>query len=95
MEIDLTTKLHRRLQLPNPLIIASGPSVKNDRDIVQGLEAGAGGVVTKTITYDVNQQIQPRPRMHIVDKQSALARTRFYSFYSVDLMSEHPPEKWA
>ncbi|MEM1679394.1 MAG: 4Fe-4S binding protein [Ignisphaera sp.] len=95
MEIDLTTKLHRRLQLPNPLIIASGPSVKNDRDIVQGLEAGAGGVVTKTITYDVNQQIQPRPRMHIVDKQSALTRTRFYSFYSVDLMSEHPPEKWA
>lgn len=94
MDIDLTVKLYKDLVLPNPLIIASGPSVKNDVDIVKGLEAGAGGVVTKTITYDIEMQIQPKPRMYVVDKHSAIARTKFYSFYSVDLMSEYPPEKW-
>lgn len=57
---------------------------------MKGFEAGAGGVVTKTITYDVNMQIQPKPRMYVVDKHGAIARTKFYSFYSVDLMSEYP-----
>jgi len=94
MDLDLTVVLHKSLVLPNPLIIASGPSVKNDEDIVRGLESGAGGVVTKTITYSVVMQIQPKPRMYIVDSQSALARTKFYSFYSVDLMSSYSPEKW-
>ncbi|MEM3979740.1 MAG: 4Fe-4S binding protein [Ignisphaera sp.] len=94
MELNLAVELHKNLSLPNPLIIASGPSVKDDEDIVRGLEAGAGGVVTKTITYDVNMQVQPKPRMYIIDKYSALARTKFYSFYSIDLMSQHPPEQW-
>jgi len=94
MSLDLTVVLHKNLVLSNPLIIASGPSVKDDKDIVRGLESGAGGVVTKTITYSVVQQIQPKPRMHVVDKHSALARTKFYSFYSADLMSSYPPEQW-
>jgi len=94
MSIDLRVKLTPKLELPNPLIIASGPSVKNDADILRGLESGAGGVVTKTITYDPLQQVQPKPRMYVVDKKSAILRTKFYSFYSIDLMSVYPPEKW-
>jgi dihydroorotate dehydrogenase (fumarate) len=92
--VDLRVKLTQKLELPNPLIIASGPSVKNDVDILRGLESGAGGVVTKTITYDPVQQVQPKPRMYVVDKKSAILRTKFYSFYSIDLMSEYSPEKW-
>ncbi|RLG77800.1 MAG: hypothetical protein DRO12_01260 [Thermoprotei archaeon] len=94
MPLDLTVVLHRNLVLPNPLIIASGPSVKNDKDIVRGLESGAGGVVTKTITYSAVHQVQPKPRMYVVDKHNALARIKFYSFYSIDLMSSYTPEQW-
>jgi dihydroorotate dehydrogenase (fumarate) len=94
MTIDLRVRINSKLELPNPLIIASGPSIKNDIDILRGIQSGAGGVVTKTITYDPLQQIQPKPRMYVVDRKTAILRTKFYSFYSIDLMSEYPPEKW-
>ncbi|MEM1620228.1 MAG: 4Fe-4S binding protein [Fervidicoccaceae archaeon] len=91
--IDLSVSLFDRI-LPNPLIIASGPNVKNDEDILKCIIHGAGGVVTKTITFDRNQQVQPRPRMYVLNKKEMMTRKAFYSFYSIDLMSEYPPEKW-
>lgn len=80
--------------LPNPLIVASGPNVKNCEDIVKCLRRGAGGAVTKTITFDKSQQVQPKPRMYVLGKKEMLTCKSFYSFYSIDLMSEHPPDKW-
>jgi len=93
MNVDLTVNI-KGLSFPNPLIVASGPSTLNAKAIMKCFENGAGGVVTKTITYDPFQQLQPKPRMYILNKKDALAG-RFYSFYSVDLMSEYKPEKWA
>jgi dihydroorotate dehydrogenase (fumarate) len=90
--VDLSVEIFGRT-IPNPLIVASGPFVKNDRDIVKCLSRGAAGVVTKTVTFDRMQQVQPKPRMHVVFKD-ALVRGGFYSFYSVDLMSEYAPEQW-
>jgi len=90
--VDLSVRIFGRT-LPNPLIVASGPNVKNDDDIVKCLSRGAAGVVTKTITFDRMQQVQPKPRMYVVH-EDALARGGFYSFYSVDLMSEYAPERW-
>lgn len=92
-EVDLSVLFFDRI-IPNPIIIASGPNVKNDTDILKCIRHGAGGVVTKTITFDRVQQIQPKPRMYVLNKKEMMTRRAFYSFYSIDLMSEHPPDKW-
>lgn len=90
--IDLTVDINE-LSYPNPLIVASGPSTLNPNAIIKCFESGAGGVVTKTITFDPMQQLQPKPRMHLINKKDAFAG-KFYSFYSIDLMSEYKPDEW-
>jgi len=78
----------------NPVIVASAPLTLSSRHIVKCIREGASGAVTKTVTYDPSQQVQPKPRMHVVNPKDALAG-KFYSLYSIDLMSEHQPEAWA
>lgn len=90
--IDLTVEING-LIYPNPLIIASGPPSSNPKGIIKCFESGAGGVVTKTITYDPMQQLQPKPRMYVINKKDVFAG-KFYSLYSIDLMSEYKPDKW-
>jgi len=77
----------------NPVIVASAPPTLSSKHIVKCIRKGASGAVTKTITYDHSQQVQPKPRMHVVNPKDALAG-KFYSFYSIDLMSEYEPESW-
>lgn len=82
------------IHFDNPVIVASAPLTLSSGHMVKCIRAGASGVVTKTVTYDPSQQVQPKPRMHVVNPKDALAG-RFYSLYSIDLMSEHQPEEWA
>jgi len=90
--VDLSVEI-AGVKFKNPIIVASGPPTLSSEHIVRCLRAGAAGAVTKTITYDVTQQVQPKPRMLVINPEDAL-RNRFYSFYSIDLMSEHKPETW-
>ncbi|MEM2026728.1 MAG: 4Fe-4S binding protein [Candidatus Bathyarchaeia archaeon] len=92
VDIDLSVTING-VFYPNPLIVASGPSTLNSNAIMKCFESSAGGVVTKTITYDPTQQSQPKPRMYVIGKREVFAG-RFYSLYSVDLMSEYKPERW-
>ena len=92
MAVDLSVDICG-LTFKNPIIVASGTRTGSSRHILKCFEHGAAGAVTKTITYDVMHRIQPKPRMHVVNPEDAL-RGRFYSFYSIELMSEHSPEKW-
>ncbi len=90
--IDLSVNISG-VEFKNPLIVASGPPTLSPQHVLKCIRAGAAGAVTKTITYDVTQQVQPKPRMLVVNPEDAL-RNRFYSFYSIDLMSEYKPELW-
>lgn len=92
VEIDLSVNISG-VEFKNPLIVASGPPTLSSEHVLKCIRAGAAGAVTKTITYDVMQQVQPKPRMLVVNPADAL-RNRFYSFYSIDLMSEYRPELW-
>ncbi|MEM2788583.1 MAG: 4Fe-4S binding protein [Candidatus Bathyarchaeia archaeon] len=92
VDVDLTVTING-ISYPNPLIVASGPSTLNPKAIMKCFENNAGGVVTKTITYDPMQQLQPKPRMYLIGKRELFAG-KLYSFYSVDLMSEYEPERW-
>ncbi|MEM2780442.1 MAG: 4Fe-4S binding protein [Candidatus Bathyarchaeia archaeon] len=90
--VDLTVNISG-ISYPNPLIVASGPSTLNPDAIIKCFISGAGGAVTKTITFDPMQRLQPKPRMYVLNKKDAFAG-KFYSFYSIDLMSEYEPDKW-
>jgi dihydroorotate dehydrogenase subfamily 1 len=90
--IDLSVNISG-VDFKNPLIVASGPPTLSAEHVLKCIRAGAAGAVTKTITYDVTQQVQPKPRMLVVNPEDAL-RNRFYSLYSIDLMSEYRPELW-
>ncbi len=92
MNVDLTVDL-AKLRLPNPIIVASGPPTMSPDRILKSFKYGAGGVVSKTIGFDPVMQLQPKPRMYVTNSKDALAGKQ-YSFYSIDLMSEYPPEKW-
>lgn len=92
MSTDLSVNL-AGLDFPSPIVVASGPLSLSPRHMLKALRCGAGGVVTKTITYDETQQVQPKPRMYVVNKKAALAGG-YYSLYSIDLMSEYKPEAW-
>jgi len=90
--IDLSVNISG-VDFKSPLIVASGPPTLSAEHVLKCIRAGAAGAVTKTITYDVTQQVQPKPRMLVVNPEDAL-RNRFYSLYSIDLMSEYRPELW-
>ena len=92
MKVDLSVNI-AGTAFRNPVIVASGPSTSSSKRIIRCIRAGAAAAVTKTITYDAMHQVQPKPRMHAVNPKAAL-RHGFYSFYSIDLMSEHKPELW-
>ena len=92
MDIDLSVNI-AGVTFRNPIIVAASPTTLSSSRIIECVRAGAAGAVTKTITYDVSQQIQPKPRMYVVNPEDAL-KGRFYSFYSIDLMSEYEPERW-
>jgi len=90
--IDLSVNI-AGVEFKNPLIVASGPPTLSSEHILRCIRAGVAGAVTKTITYDITQQVQPKPRMFVVNPEDAL-RNKFYSLYSIDLMSEYKPELW-
>ncbi|HDJ89119.1 MAG TPA: hypothetical protein ENG40_00285 [Thermoprotei archaeon] len=92
MKIDLSTEI-AGVVLENPLIVASGTPTRTAEHIIKCFKAGAGGAVTKTITYAEIHRIQPKPRMYVINPINAI-KGEYFSFYSIELMSELKPEKW-
>lgn len=72
------------LQLKNPLVVAAGPWAKDHRTIQKAIDAGAGAVVTETITMEKSNQIYPR----IYEKDGELLNTTFHSTLSFETWEE-------
>ena len=51
------------LKLKNPIVIAAGPWSRDGASIQRSIDAGAGAVVTETITLEANQN--PSPRLYL------------------------------
>ncbi|RLE92585.1 MAG: hypothetical protein DRN04_09910 [Thermoprotei archaeon] len=92
MKVDLSVEI-AGIVLENPLIVASGTPTRTAEHIIKCYEAGAAGAVTKTITYAEIHRAQPKPRMHVIYPLNAI-KGGYFSFYSIELMSEIEPEKW-
>ncbi len=61
MQIDLSIKI-AGITFPNPVLLASGPLGRTARAMSVVARAGAGGIVTKTITLEPRQGF-PHPRL--------------------------------
>lgn len=72
------------LQLKNPLVVAAGPWAKNHQTIQKAIDAGAGAVITETITMEKSNQIYPR----IYEKDGELLNTTFHSTLSFETWEE-------
>jgi dihydropyrimidine dehydrogenase (NAD+) subunit PreA len=82
MDIDLTTEF-AGIEFPNPLILASGPIGWCGKSLKKAAEAGAGGVVTKTMMLE--EARYPRPRYAITK----------LGIQNIETFSEIGAEKWA
>ncbi|RLF01782.1 MAG: hypothetical protein DRJ59_05300 [Thermoprotei archaeon] len=92
MSVDLSVEI-AGVRFKNPLIVAAGTPTLSAKHIIRCFKAGAAGAVTKTITYDKMHRLQPKPRMFVLKPHEVL-RGGFYSFYSIELMSELDPKTW-
>ncbi len=78
---DLTTELFS-IQMPSPLILASGPRSYNAEGVQKAFDSGAGGVVTKTLR--LQPAVNPTPHITLAPKKN-LRNTLFNSEQWSDL----------
>lgn len=77
--MSLSTKF-LDLNLKNPVIVASGPWSRDAESIQKSIDAGAGAVITETITLETGANI--RPRLYTEDNK--LFNTMLYSTASLE-----------
>lgn len=85
--MSLSTKF-LGLNLKNPIIVASGPWSRDAKSIQASIDAGAGAVITETITLETGTNIRPR----LYKKNNHLFNTTLYSSSSLEQW-EHEFEK--
>ena len=91
--VDLSVEI-AGVRFKNPIVVASGTPTTSASAMIKCIEAGAGGIVGKTATYDPMHQIQPRPRFSLIHADD-IFRERFFSLSSIELMADLTPEQWA
>lgn len=88
--IDLSVEICG-VTFKNPIIVAAGTPTKNARFMKKAFEAGAGGVVAKTVTREPLLQKYPKPRFTILHKK---CWPYVYSNYSCEYFGTYKPEDW-
>lgn len=73
--MDLSVNLPG-LRLKNPVIVAAGPWARNAASIQKCMDAGAGAVITETISMEANRNLSPRL---YIGKPGQLFNTKLYS----------------
>jgi len=89
--VDLTVRF-ANVEFENPVIVASGEATTNFERMKKCVKAGAGGLVTKTVTTIREARRALRPRWAIVDKKGF---PEIFTFYSIGVLSQYEPERFA
>jgi dihydropyrimidine dehydrogenase (NAD+) subunit PreA len=82
------------LKFKNPVIAASATPTRNYNTMEKCIKAGAGGLVTKTPSFEYIDRVSPSPCFYIMYPDQARVG-RFYSLYSTEQLSEFEPEEYA
>ena len=73
--MDLSVNLGE-LHLKNPVMVAAGPWARDAASIRKCIEAGAGAVITETISLEANANLSPRM---YVGSDGQLFNTKLFS----------------
>ncbi|MEW6275996.1 MAG: dihydroorotate dehydrogenase, partial [Bacillota bacterium] len=76
----------------NPIVVASATPTKDAAYMKKCVDAGAGGIVAKTVTCEPKLQKYVSPRFTVLHKRGW---PHIFSNYSCEFLATHPPEEWA
>ncbi|NIM45589.1 MAG: 4Fe-4S dicluster domain-containing protein [Nitrososphaeria archaeon] len=79
------------MRFKNPFMVASATPTKDAEYMKKALDAGAGGIVAKSVTFEENMQHYVRPRFTILHKHGW---PHVFSNYSCEFLATYSPEKW-
>jgi len=82
------------LEFKNPVIAASATPTRNSEMMKKCIEAGVGGLVGKSASFQRIEQIHPSPCFYVMYPDQARSGG-FYSLYSTAQLAELPPEDYA
>lgn len=75
----------------NPIVVASATPTKNAESMRKCIEAGAGGIITKTISPEPLLKKYVSPRFTVLHKK---AWPHLYSNYSCEFLATYSMEEW-
>lgn len=90
MKPDLSVKVWGKT-FKNPIVVASATPTKDAKYMLKGMEAGAGGVISKTVTFEPLLQKYVSPRFTVLHKKGW---PHVYSNYSCEFLATYTPEEW-
>lgn len=82
------------LEFKNPVVAASATPTRNFEMMKKCVEAGVGGLVGKSASFQRIEQIHPSPCFYVMYPGQARVG-RFYSLYSTAQLAELPPQDYA
>ncbi len=68
------------LQLKNPIMVASSPLTRNGEEMKKAIEAGAGAVITETITSEIRRSVKPC----LASNEFGMQNIYFFSEYALE-----------
>lgn len=90
MKPDLSVKVWGKT-FKNPIVVASATPTKDAKYMLKGMEAGAGGVISKTVTFEPLLQKYVSPRFTVLHKKGW---PHVYSNYSCEFLATYTPKEW-
>lgn len=79
------------LRFKNPIVVASATPSKDAKYMAKCCEAGAGGIIAKTVTYEEKLQHYVSPRFTVLHKRGW---PWVYSNYSCEFLATYKPSDW-
>lgn len=90
MQPDLSVEVCGK-RFRNPIVVASATPSKDADYMKRCVDAGAGGIVAKTVTYEPLLQRYVSPRFTVLHKKGW---PHVFSNYSCEFLATHTPEEW-
>jgi dihydropyrimidine dehydrogenase (NAD+) subunit PreA len=91
MKPDLSVEVCGK-RFKNPIIVASATPSKDAKYMKRCVDAGAGGIIAKTVTYEDKMQHYVSPRFTILHKKGW---PHNFSNYSCEFYATYTPAEWA
>ena len=79
------------VKFKNPMVVASATPSKDADYMKRCVDAGCGGIIAKTVSYEPLLQKYVSPRFTVLHKKGW---PYCFSNYSCEFLAQHTPEEW-